>query len=115
MLLLVFSISFYGIFFLVSTSISWYCLYKAWKTNPGILSNNRDEINKVNMKLYCIFIFNFYNYFVFIYLFICKSILQFIEHNEFALEQFCTSCVVRKPLRSKHCSECDHCVSKFGM
>lgn len=39
--------------------------------------------------------------------------MRYIEKNEFSLDQFCTSCVVRKPLRSKHCSECDHCVSKF--
>ena len=27
-------------------------------------------------------------------------------------ENFCTLCMVRKPLRSKHCKECGRCVAK---
>lgn len=79
--------SLYSMSFLMVTYLSWYNFYKAWKTNPGIISANRDQMN--------------------------KTILQFVEQNEFSLEQFCTACIIRKPLRSKHCSECDHCVAKF--
>ena len=39
--------------------------------------------------------------------------MQFVEQNEFSIDQFCTACIIRKPLRSKHCSDCDRCVAKF--
>ena len=45
--------------------------------------------------------------------FYIKTILQFVEQNEFSIEHFCTACIIRKPLRSKHCSDCDKCVAKF--
>jgi palmitoyltransferase len=83
----VFDFSLYSFFFAFSTSLSWYNFYKCYKSDPGVLSSNRDQMN--------------------------KTILQFVEQNEFSVDSFCTACIIRKPLRSKHCADCDRCVAKF--
>ena len=31
----------------------------------------------------------------------------------FELSRFCTTCVVKRPVRSKHCAVCDQCVARF--
>lgn len=84
---LVFEYSFYMLSFLIVTVLSWYNFYKSYATDPGTLSANKDSIK--------------------------MTILKLVEQNEFSLDQFCSSCIIRKPLRSKHCSECDRCVAKF--
>ncbi|KAL3312887.1 Palmitoyltransferase zdhhc17 [Cichlidogyrus casuarinus] len=33
--------------------------------------------------------------------------------NNLLLDRFCTTCLLIRPLRSKHCSVCDKCVAKF--
>lgn len=38
----------YGISFIGVTALSWYNLYKSYKVDPGVLSTNRDQMNKVN-------------------------------------------------------------------
>ncbi len=83
----VFGFNMYSILFALATSFSWYNLYKAAKIDPGVLKQNQDQMN--------------------------QTILKLVEKNEFSIEQFCSACIIRKPLRSKHCSECDRCVAKF--
>lgn len=48
----VFDNSLYSLFFLVATFFSWYNFYKAWKTDPGVLLSNRDQMSKVKTYLY---------------------------------------------------------------
>jgi hypothetical protein len=84
---IIFDLSVYSFLFVVLSFSSWYTFYKSYKTNPGYLTPNREQMK--------------------------NTILKFVEQNEFSLENFCTSCIIRKPLRSKHCSECDRCVAKF--
>lgn len=83
----VFGFTLYSLLFALATSLSWYNLYKAAKTDPGVLKQNQDQMN--------------------------QTILKLVEKNEFSIDQFCSACIIRKPLRSKHCAECDRCVAKF--
>lgn len=41
-----------------------------------------------------------------------KTIDELIEHNAFNEAHFCTICMIRKPLRSKHCRRCGRCVAR---
>jgi protein AFG1 len=41
-----------------------------------------------------------------------KTIDELVEHSAFDETHFCTQCMIRKPLRSKHCRRCGRCVAK---
>ncbi|WPG99416.1 Hypothetical protein R9X50_00223000 [Acrodontium crateriforme] len=41
-----------------------------------------------------------------------KTIDDLVEHNSFDEIHFCTQCMIRKPLRSKHCRNCKRCVAR---
>lgn len=71
-----------------------YYFYKAVNMDPGTIPPNQDRD-----------LFN-------------KAIIQRVESiaesgGEIKLDDFCFSCLIRKPLRSKHCAKCDKCVSRF--
>ncbi|XP_020603898.1 palmitoyltransferase ZDHHC17-like isoform X2 [Orbicella faveolata] len=73
--------------FFVNTVGLYYCFYKAWKTDPGYLHATSAEQR--------------------------KTIIELVEKNSFDFTKFCSTCLLRKPIRSKHCSVCDRCVAKF--
>ncbi|XP_059142261.1 palmitoyltransferase ZDHHC17-like [Physella acuta] len=80
------SITFHMMFIIVSILLT-YNFYKAWRTDPGYLKSNRED------KI--------------------KTILDLAETQTLRLDQFCSTCLIRKPLRSKHCTVCNRCVAKF--
>jgi len=68
--------------------------YKAVTTDPGTIRANHDRD-----------VFN-------------KFIIQRTEgvidkDTDLSMSDFCFTCLVRRPLRSKHCSTCDRCVARF--
>ncbi|XP_067930855.1 palmitoyltransferase ZDHHC17-like [Watersipora subatra] len=42
-----------------------------------------------------------------------QAIMELSETSTLTVEDFCSTCILRKPLRSKHCSICDKCVAMF--
>ncbi|XP_078348223.1 palmitoyltransferase ZDHHC17-like isoform X2 [Oculina patagonica] len=73
--------------FFVNTFGLYYCFYKSWKTDPGYLHATTAEQR--------------------------KTIIELVEKNSFDFTKFCSTCLLQKPIRSKHCSVCDRCVAKF--
>lgn len=65
----------------------WYNFLKAWRSDPGFIRTNQE------VKY--------------------RTIVELTERDGFDPSVFCSSCLVRKPVRSKHCSVCDKCVSRF--
>jgi hypothetical protein len=41
-----------------------------------------------------------------------KVVEELVVRGEFDARHFCTTCFVRKSLRSKHCRICDRCVAR---
>ncbi|XP_062973435.1 palmitoyltransferase ZDHHC13 isoform X2 [Elgaria multicarinata webbii] len=73
-------------FFLGMAGLLYY-LYKTVRTDPGYIKTTEEE-NK-------------------------KNILNLGESGSLDFRTFCTSCLVKKPLRSMHCQTCNSCIARY--
>ncbi|XP_045492169.1 palmitoyltransferase Hip14 isoform X2 [Colias croceus] len=75
--------------FLLSSLLLWHTFLRSWRADPGVISATRQE------KM--------------------QTIIELSEGGGggFEAARFCSACLLRRPLRSKHCSVCNRCVAKF--
>ncbi|XP_075164650.1 palmitoyltransferase Hip14 isoform X2 [Haematobia irritans] len=75
--------------FLICSGGLWVCFIKSWKGDPGIIQPTQEQR--------------------------FKTIIELSERGGIGFEpsSFCSGCLVRRPIRSKHCSVCDRCVARF--
>ncbi|XP_059331108.1 palmitoyltransferase ZDHHC13 isoform X3 [Ammospiza nelsoni] len=64
-----------------------YYFYKTWSTDPGYIKTSEEERK--------------------------ENIIALAETGCLDFRTFCTSCLVRKPLRSVHCLACQACVARY--
>ncbi|KAM3854067.1 palmitoyltransferase ZDHHC13 isoform 1-T1 [Vipera latastei] len=64
-----------------------YYFYKTFRTDPGFITSTEEEIK--------------------------KNIINLGESGSLDFRTFCTSCLIKKPLRSMHCHTCNSCVARY--
>uniref|UniRef100_A0A8C4IVX5 Palmitoyltransferase n=1 Tax=Dromaius novaehollandiae TaxID=8790 RepID=A0A8C4IVX5_DRONO len=65
----------------------FYNFGKSWKSDPGIIKATEEQKK--------------------------KTIVELAETGSLDLSIFCSTCLIRKPVRSKHCGVCNRCIAKF--
>lgn len=79
-----------NVFYLFLLSIVMvYTFYKTWRSDPGYIP--KTLIPKEEYR----------------------NIFRLCEEGKFSAGSFCTSCLARRPIRSKHCPACKRCVARF--
>ncbi|XP_056383779.1 palmitoyltransferase ZDHHC13 isoform X2 [Hyla sarda] len=73
--------------FIISVSLLLYYFYKTWRTDPGYIKCSEEERK--------------------------QTIITLAEAGCLDVRLFCSSCLVKKPLRSMHCHACNACVAKY--
>lgn len=75
--------------FLISSTGLWYFFIKSWRGDPGVIKPTMDQR--------------------------FRTIIELSERGGGGFEPsaFCSACLVRRPVRSKHCSVCDRCVARL--
>lgn len=75
------------IVFLSFTPAMWYFFYKAMMSDPGVIACAEEQKK--------------------------RTIIRAAETDSLHIEKFCSTCMVMKPLRSKHCAVTNRCIAKF--
>ncbi|CAK8676959.1 palmitoyltransferase ZDHHC17-like [Clavelina lepadiformis] len=73
--------------FFVVTPGMWYCFWKAFRSDPGIIAAPEDQKK--------------------------RAIVHLAETEGLKMETVCSTCLIVKPIRSKHCSVTNKCIAKF--
>lgn len=79
-----------SLLFTLCSAVLWWCFWRLWRGDPGVIQPTHDQR--------------------------VRTILELSEKGGgagFAPPVFCSACLVRRPIRSKHCSVCDRCVARF--
>ncbi|KAG0163615.1 palmitoyltransferase akr1 [Apophysomyces sp. BC1015] len=80
---------FANLIMMISYSIAMYSFYTAVMADPGFVDN---KLSKEAQR---------------------AAILELAEEHTLDIRHFCVTCLIKKPLRSKHCKICNRCVARF--
>ncbi len=97
--------------FMSVSLVLWYNFLKAWLGDPGVVKpsvKERYRVGDLQRTANLILILTLRSLIL-----IYQTIVELGENGAFDATHFCTTCLLRRPLRSKHCSVCNRCVAKY--